>query len=1069
MQNDRPQSVPNTDPRTAVVAVLTQDAQVLGSATVITQQLAITTAGIAQAADARAGSSKRYPILAFPQVTGRRRIDPSVVGVENVDHDVGFAVLHFGPSSPALNNESVLGSGSLPDDKTACQVFWYDHERVAFASLSGRTRAVSKYAFVLEIDPDSVVPTLAVGSPVFSGELLVGIVASSVPTHRELSVVSIAAMANSDVTPAIRSFLPWINDPSSSATPRSSEAGVQKVNDEELWARLSPSSRTTFALANGIRQAVKKRDIHTYHLIAGLYPSWKNFFEQAGVSEDEFRAIVQREFGTEIPVIYPMPPLSKLPPRSKNVQGALLQAAKYAEQRGSKTIWSADLLYGALSLTRSTTVRVLNERGVRREDIHPENGPDGVEILSSEQTETHEPVPPLTSSIAATGVDAVPGYPPMPANPTPKVASDLWSEADRLGYEAYARTIASLITHEETKPPLTIGIKAPWGAGKTSLMKRVQHLLDGGADSTERNDSGLKQMWQQSTMTFWSLLGTLNRKTIIVDPDKHVADEEMPRGRARDLLKDAVRVDAVKPKESADGRGYGISPRITVWFNAWKYQTSEQIWAGMAYCMISQITARMDPKQRELFWLRLRTRRINADEVRWRVWSTILRQVLPFAMLTVAVCILLLGVLLIVAAMPVMAAFPRLLVHIEESIPFAGILAIAWKTGAKLGEKAAGGVRDLVREPGYENKMGYLAMVEADIRDVLKVASVTSKQPLVVFVDDLDRCAPNKVAEVVEAINLFLCGDYPNCIFVLGMEPGMVAAALEVANKDVIEKAVEMGVADQTVPVGWRFMEKIVQLPITIPPPTKGGKKSYVESLTGAHETDVSVAKLLTSDSPSLIGVSLKQLTRARAKEQEPLDEEAVMKYVREMEGKSLGEVEAKSEKVLAGAPVEQRRAAAEASKRVYAHAFSERDPAMADFVNEVAEMVGGNPRQIKRYVNVFRFYSTLRHSLRVDGSMSPDEVPSDKVLAKFVALSIQWPHAVDCLRVKKDASGRKATVLELLELESRKTPGEDVDEAWGKFVGELGLGAWAGRRGFREFLASGPESLCEKEGHGLW
>jgi len=117
----------------------------------------------------------------------------------------------------------------------------------------------------------------------------------------------------------------------------------------------------------------------------------------------------------------------------------------------------------------------------------------------------------------------------------------------------------------------------------------------------------------------------------------------------------------------------------------------------------------------------------------------------------------------------------------------------------RLGEKAAGTMRELIREPDYEGKMGYLHLVESDIREVLQLAtaaSVTKENPngnpLVVFVDDLDRCAPYKVAEVVEAINLFLCGDYPNCIFVLGMEPGMVAAALEVANKDVIQKAKDL-------------------------------------------------------------------------------------------------------------------------------------------------------------------------------------------------------------------------------------------------------------------------------------
>jgi len=690
------------------------------------------------------------------------------------------------------------------------------------------------------------------------------------------------------------------------------------------------------------------------------------------------------------------------------------------------------------------------------------NVAEGIRKVVSEIAATMSaPATPSSTETNAAPSPAVATLPSLNAGPTPKVDSDLWCEEDRLGYEAYARTIAALITHKETVPPLTIGIKAPWGAGKTSLMKRVQHLLDGDAPLTERNEASFKQMWQQSTMTFWNLLGTLNRKTIIVDRERHDPSLDEAGGRVRELLKEAVVVDAVKPKASQEGKAYGIGPRITVWFNAWRYQTSEQVWAGMAHCMISQIMARMNSKQRELFWLRLRARRINADEVRWRVWETVIRQLLPFTLLIMAGCGVLIGAALLVAVLLPVWIDPKTLLKIRRAIPIAGILAVAWKAGAKLGEKAAGGVRDLVREPDYEDKSGYLAHVESDIRDVLKLASVTSKQPLVVFVDDLDRCAPNKVAEVVEAINLFLCGDYPNCIFVLGMEPGMVAAALEVANKDVIEKALEMGVADRTAPVGWRFMEKIVQLPIMIPPPTTSGRESYVKSLVG------SVAAVAPGGAEAI-----KEVPREVPKEA-PKEEE-IEEFIRLMEGGTLAEVEKKSLDVVAQAPVEKQRAAAEAGKRVYARTFTERDPVIAEFVKEVAELVDGNPRQIKRYVNVFRFYSTLRFGLQADGKATASELPSDKVLAKFVALSIQWPHAMDCLRVKNclGADGKVVSRLSYLEAESAKIKADDTagDESWKKIIDGMGagVGTWAQARTFRSFLSKG-ESLGRSGGHGLW
>ena len=49
----------------------------------------------------------------------------------------------------------------------------------------------------------------------------------------------------------------------------------------------------------------------------------------------------------------------------------------------------------------------------------------------------------------------------------------------------------------------------------------------------------------------------------------------------------------------------------------------------------------------------------------------------------------------------------------------------------------------------------------------------------VIFIDDLDRCFPAKVGQVVEAINLFLAGDLPKCMFVIGMDTELVAAALQ--------------------------------------------------------------------------------------------------------------------------------------------------------------------------------------------------------------------------------------------------------------------------------------------------
>jgi KAP family P-loop domain len=50
-------------------------------------------------------------------------------------------------------------------------------------------------------------------------------------------------------------------------------------------------------------------------------------------------------------------------------------------------------------------------------------------------------------------------------------------EIDYLGFDAYATALAELIDNPRTATPLTIAISAPWGAGKSSLGKRLESRL----------------------------------------------------------------------------------------------------------------------------------------------------------------------------------------------------------------------------------------------------------------------------------------------------------------------------------------------------------------------------------------------------------------------------------------------------------------------------------------------------------------------------------------------------------------------------------------------------------------
>ncbi|MFZ5909465.1 MAG: SUMF1/EgtB/PvdO family nonheme iron enzyme [Chloroflexota bacterium] len=77
---------------------------------------------------------------------------------------------------------------------------------------------------------------------------------------------------------------------------------------------------------------------------------------------------------------------------------------------------------------------------------------------------------------------------------------------------------------------------------------------------------------------------------------------------------------------------------------------------------------------------------------------------------------------------------------------------------------------------------------------------------LVVFIDDLDRCLPDKTVQVLEAVKLFV--DKQGCIFVIGADTRIVQDAVK---KYYADKSLTGENADE-------YLEKVIQLRFSLPP-----------------------------------------------------------------------------------------------------------------------------------------------------------------------------------------------------------------------------------------------------------
>ncbi|MFE6923361.1 P-loop NTPase fold protein [Nocardia sp. NPDC057663] len=697
--------------------------------------------------------------------------------------------------------------------------------------------------------------------------------------------------------------------------------------------------------------------------------------------------------------------------------------------------------------------------------------------------------------------------------PEPRLARDFWTTEDELEHAPYANAIASFIQHESTQPPLTIGVKAPWGAGKTSLMRMVQKRLDPGVgeDPFGTSPPGARtprpiQLDPTSRAVLMERPFPDRQRSWFRPWRRETAAQTEPVSVREALLQAEEPLGAAEriPLLRAEQRGQtsGLDPkdwRATVWFNPWMYQSGEQIWSGLAHEIITQITARLPVGDRERFWLKLNLARMDRGAVRRRVYRTILERLLPVA----------LGV----AAGIVVACVAVLLAKISgSSIPLgpttSGIVAIATSVGVVgsvirtygfFGQAAAGplgglvqgpaaggvgriageelkGTLDLFPEPGYGPKSGLLYLVHMDMKRVLDLVA-TGDRPLVVFVDDLDRCTPGTVVQVIEAVNLFLAGEFPNCVFVIAMEPRVVAAHIEVAYSD-LNTALQVGHArGDWASLGWRFLEKIIQLPLSLPAPQgSGGIGNYARGLLQANRpSPPTAAAAFASDhqpeprrrEDADVGANARihaQQSRepsADAAERDRpgmLDLDLVRRMTAEIRRRTpspttLPEAARATQQLLIpNAPTDPLRpetiAAVEAVlKDLY------RDADAADAIAAaLPSLAATTPREIKRYINLFRFYTFVAQRQRLDGRMAP----SAEQIAKLAALAIRWPHLVSLLG---PSSNDVEHPLEVLEQASR-----DDTRSWGQVLAVAGLIALPAETDLpmwctdlRNFLAAGP------------
>ena len=364
--------------------------------------------------------------------------------------------------------------------------------------------------------------------------------------------------------------------------------------------------------------------------------------------------------------------------------------------------------------------------------------------------------------------------------------SDAIAARDSLGFQPFVESFARVILHRDTTTPLVIAVTGEWGKGKSSFMRFLRQRLESHGTGEDPGPTG----------------------------------------------------------------GLLVPRAITVWFDAWRFNSEERVFAALLETVASEIQRRFTPWA----WLRYRLSLPVERLLPWRV---------AYKLLTHA---LIIPLVLVVSATVIFMARSTQAWSVAEFVKTAiagggqagfavGLLYVAWRILQRLRLPLGLDLNKLYEEKDHSERLGYAAVFkeefETRLRQLARMPSsflrpldaqgkpegaprssapaagdLATGNRVVIFVDDLDRCRPDTIVDILEAIKITF--DTGNIVFVLGMDEQYVRAGIYSKYKNHIETQESLySIRKPSTPQSestrladlWprRYLEKVIQLPFCLP------------------------------------------------------------------------------------------------------------------------------------------------------------------------------------------------------------------------------------------------------------
>ncbi|MEM9214850.1 MAG: P-loop NTPase fold protein [Cyanobacteria bacterium P01_F01_bin.150] len=290
-------------------------------------------------------------------------------------------------------------------------------------------------------------------------------------------------------------------------------------------------------------------------------------------------------------------------------------------------------------------------------------------------------------------------------------------------------------------------------------------------------------------------------------------------------------------------------------------------------------------------------------------------------------------------------------------------------------------VNNRLQEDSYGSRLGLIHQISRDLDGLSQRLVQTSHDKasdnfqhirklfprgparVILYIDDLDRCPPDRVVDVLEAVQLLI--NTPLFVVVLAVDDRYIARALENAYKGVLKR--------RGTPSGIDYLEKIIQIPYRTRPINRQAIKNYLRNHIEIEE------EVLEPEEQSVPNQSTSQQQENNERE----EEKSVLSQAQEKtDQQAVDEVSESSSTESISTP--------ETTLEAPPPKVAKFTKAEFEILQGYCEEVDLSPRTAKRLINIYKILKILW--FRSNRDQSDESQNIQKAVLAMLVLSGRYP-----------------------------------------------------------------------------